>query len=96
VTAVLYVRARLRQHRSRTAGGTLALSSHAGGLALAGVLVQAGAAPWMTIPAFTLLLARCACGLSPLEPPVRPQVVGVREVAYGLLFVLALAAGYRS
>ena len=94
VGAVLYVRTRLRHDRGLAPSRSAPMGAHAGGLLLAVVLAGAGYAPWLTAPAFILLLARAAHGLSPRHVRVRPQVVGVLEMAYGLTFVLILALGY--
>jgi YwiC-like protein len=92
--AVLYVRARLRHDRGLAAHRTAAVAFHVGALGLALVLARAGYAPWLAVPAFVLLLARAAHGLSRVHPRVRPQVVGIHEMAYGFSFVLLLAVGY--
>ena len=94
VGAVLYVRARLRYDRGLAPDRTAALASNAGAVLLGLALAGSGYAPWLTAPAFTLLLARAAYGLSPLHRRVRPQVVGILEMAYGFCFVLILALGY--
>jgi hypothetical protein len=96
VTAVLYVRTRLRLDRGQRPDRAGALVSHALALALALGLVSAGHAPWPAVAAFALLLLRAAWGVSPLRRAVRPQVVGLQEVGYGLAFVLILAVGYAS
>jgi hypothetical protein len=70
--------------------------SHVLALALAVGLVFAGHAPWAAVAAFALLLLRAAYGLSPLHALVRPRVVGMQEVGFGLAFVLILAVGYMS
>ena len=94
VGAVLYVRTRLRHDRGLAPSRSAPMGAHAGGLLLAVVLARAGYAPWLTAPAFILLLARAAYGLSARQVRVRPQVVGMLEVAYGFTFVLILALGY--
>lgn len=94
VGAVLYVRARLRSDRGLASGRALAVASNAAGLLVGAGLAATGYAPWLAAPAFTLLLARALYGLSRLHQPVRPQVVGFQELAYGVSFVLILAVGY--
>jgi uncharacterized membrane protein YecN with MAPEG domain len=51
-------------------------------------------APWLAAAALGLLLARAAHGLSTVHRRVRPQVVGLMELAYGIIFVGSLALGY--
>jgi hypothetical protein len=94
VGAVLYVRARLRRDRGLAPNPTPAVASHAAALVLAVALASAGHSPWLVVLAFALLLARAAYGLSRLHRPVRPQVVGMREMAYGFSFILIVALGY--
>jgi hypothetical protein len=93
--AILYVRARLRLDRDLAASRAGAFFVHTLGIALSLALAAARLAPWLAAAAFVLLLARAAYGLSRFRRRVRPQVVGITEMAYGLAFVLALAIGYR-
>jgi hypothetical protein len=95
VTAVLYVRARLRLDRGLDAGPWLVHAGHAVALASAATLAARGWAPWLAPAAFAVLLVRAGWGLSSRRRRVRPQVVGFQEIGYGLLTVLALAVGYR-
>jgi hypothetical protein len=94
VGAVLYVRARLRYDRGLAPDRTIPVAQHAGALLMGTALAGAGYAPWLVVPAFALLLARAAYGLSRFHQQVRPQVVGIQEMAYGFSFVLIVAAGY--
>jgi hypothetical protein len=93
--AILYVRARLRLDRGLAVSRAGVFSAHALGIALALAMAGGRRAPWLAAAAFGLLLARAVYGLSRIRRRVRPQVVGITEVAYGLVFVLALATGYR-
>jgi hypothetical protein len=94
VCAVLYVRTRLRYDRGQAPGRATPVASHVGALLLALTLAGAGYAPWQTVAAFALLLARATYGLSSLHRRVRPQVVGIQEVVFGVSFVLLVALGY--
>jgi hypothetical protein len=93
--SVLYVRARLRLDRGRDAGPGAALAGHAGAVAISLGLARSGAAPMLAVPAFLLLGARAAWGLSSRRRPVRPQALGFQEMGYGLLTLALLALGYR-
>jgi hypothetical protein len=95
VSAVLYVRARLRYDRGLAPNRVTAVASHVGALGLALALARASYAPWVALASFVLLLIRAAYGLSAFHRPVRPQVVGTTEMAYGFAFVLLVAIGYR-
>jgi len=94
VSAVLYVRTRLRWDRGLAPDRTAVVASHAAALVLGIALAGAGRAPWLAVLAFTLLLARAAHGLSHGHRPVRPQVLGLQEMAHGCCFVLIVALGY--
>lgn len=94
VTAILYVRARLRSDRGVASGGRAVLAVHALAILGAAVLAAQGRVPWLAAAAFALLLARAAHGLSRFRRRVRPQAVGLLELAYGTMFVLATAVGY--
>ncbi len=94
--AILYVRARLRCDRGLEFGGATVLLVHAIGLLLALGLAAAQQTPWLAAGAFVLLLARAAHGLSRFHRRVRPQAVGLAELAYGVAFVLLTALGYAS
>jgi len=94
-SAILYVRARLRRARGLPSDRKPALLSHALALAAAGALTWSQLGPWLGVVAFALLAARALHGLG-LAPPVRPQVVGVQEVVWGVCTVVLLAVGYRA
>jgi hypothetical protein len=94
VPAILYVRARLRRMRGVAASAAAPVAAHVAGLGLAGALAIARLAPWTAVAALAVLLARAAYGLSPARPAVRPAVVGVQELAYGMLLIVMLAVGY--
>jgi hypothetical protein len=95
VTSVLYVRARLRLDRGLPAGPRAVHVGHAAAFAAATGLASAGWAPWLAPLVFFVLLARSSWGLSARRRAVRPQVLGLQELGYGLLTLVLLAAGYR-
>lgn len=92
--SVLYIRARLRLDRGQRPDLWATWASHVAGLVLVCGLATAGWAPWLAVLAFAALLTRAAHGLSRLRRPVRPQVVGFREMGYGFLTVALVALGY--
>jgi YwiC-like protein len=95
-TAILYVRARLRCDRGLEFGRPAVLLIHALGLLLALGLAAVHLTPWLAAGAFVLLFARAVHGLSRFHRRVRPQAVGLVELAYGVAFVLLTALGYAS
>ncbi len=93
VTAIVYVRARLELERAGAPpvfGVTLV---H--GIALMFVLglMSSQLAPGLAVLAFAILLLRAAYGLLSPSRGVRPQVVGVQEVGFGLVTLVLLAIG---
>ena len=93
--SVLYVRARLRLDRGQGPSLLPAAVSHVAAVGLAAGLFRAGWAPALAVLALSALLLRAAHGLSPWHRPVRPQVVGLLEMGFGLLTVALLTLGYR-
>lgn len=96
VTAILYVRARLQHERAGGAPVFSVIATHTLALAAVFTLVAVAAVPWPAIPAFVLLLLRAAHGLLTSPKKIRPQIVGVQEVMFGIATVVLLAVGFRS
>ena len=94
MASILYVRARLRLDRDQGASRVPALLAHAAALVSAVVLATRGWGPWLGVGAFAMLLARAAHGLSPWHRRVRPQLLGLAEMGYGLVAALLIAVGY--
>jgi hypothetical protein len=92
--SVLYIRTRLRLDRGLASHAAATWTLHLAALAVAAALAAAGWAPWLALVAFTALLARAAQGLSSSRRRVRPRVIGFRELGFGILTVLLVAAGY--
>jgi len=49
--------------------------------------------PWLSVLPIVVLLFRAVTGLSKSATRVTPQVLGVRELCFGLLTVLSVAIG---
>ena len=91
---IFYVRTRLRLERGENPNLLPTWLSHLGALAVALTLVAVSLAPWLSLIAFAVLLARAALGTSRWRQPVRATVIGFREIGFGLLTVAILAIGY--
>ena len=91
--AVLYVRGRLQQIKSREGAPWLPIAVQA--VALCGVLFLYWGAlvPLLSAVAVLVLLARSIYFLR-FGALVAPKLVGIQEVAIGLVFVALAAAGY--
>lgn len=94
VTAVLYVRARLRLEYGKDAPRRLAVGAHLVGLALLMGAAGYGVLPWTAPLAMSLLLGRATLGLSALRRPRPARIIGMQEIAYGLIFVVLIALGH--
>lgn len=94
VPTVLYLRVRLRISRRKVANRVNVICAHALAvlalMALAWMLVV----PWLAAIAIGVLTVRAAMGLRNNAPVVRPQTLGLREIGFGLLTVLATVIGY--
>jgi hypothetical protein len=93
VASVLYVRARLRRDRGQPYDARSTWTSHLSALLLAAAFASTGHAPFSAVAAFAGLLARAAFGLTRTRP-LKPQVLGLRELAYGLGTAVVIGLGY--
>jgi len=60
--------------------------------------ISRGSGRWQAafvVAALVLLLLRAVHGLSARRPRLRPQALGFREMAWGLVTLVLLAVGYR-
>ena len=94
VTAILYVRARLRLERNMPVHCKWTLMSHIIGVGLLVIATAFAIVPWIVPAAMIVLFLRAAVGLSALRKVRPPKIIGLQEIAYGLGFVLAIAYGY--
>lgn len=94
VTAILYVRARLRAEYGKPVNPLPVWTAHGVALVLTAILAALGFAPWLGVVAIALLVARSLGGLSRWRRPARPQTVGIHEMLLGFATVILVAAGY--
>jgi len=94
VGVVLYVRTQLRHDRGLRPDRTAAVASAGLAVILSAALARTGLVPWLATAAFGLFLARALHGLSRFHRPLRPQALGIREMAFGFAFVLIVTLGY--
>lgn len=94
VSAVLYVRSRLRLERGKPAARRSAMFVHLVALvSIVGMITQS-LLPWTALVAIVVLTGRAAVGLSPLRTARPPKIIGMQEMGYGLGFVIAIILGY--
>lgn len=94
VTAVLYVRARLRLERGKETAIGVAVAAHLIGLLILVTLSAINLLPWTAPFAMAILLVRAALGLSYLRKLRPAKIIGMQEMAYGIGFVVLMAFGY--
>jgi hypothetical protein len=96
-SAIPYVRARLRLERGKiTPAETLPVwASHLLGLAVLLLCAYANLTPWLSAAVMAVLLGRAVWGLSPWRRHVRAQTVGIQEVIWGFVTIIAVALGYQ-
>lgn len=93
VSAILYVRTRLRQGRNESVHRWSPIVGHLIGLCLVFGLAYIGYASWAVVGAFTVLLTRAAYGLySERSKSVRTMMVGIQETCYALLTIVCILA----
>ena len=95
VTAVLYVRSRLRLERGTPAALPLSIGAHVAGLAVLVIASVYQQLPWTAPLAMVILTIRAALGLSPWRTSHPAKVIGLQEVIFGVVFVLLVALGFR-
>ncbi|HVT43371.1 MAG TPA: YwiC-like family protein [Thermoanaerobaculia bacterium] len=96
VTAIVYVRARLRLEQGRAVSAVPSVLAHLVVLGACHVLFRFELAPFLALVAFALLTLRASFGLSPWRMPLPPKRLGWREIAWGAASILLIAAGFRA
>ena len=94
ITAVLYVRSRLRLERNKPAMVNWTLVAHAVGFGMLLIAVSYGLLPWTVLGAMFILTVRAGVGLSSLRKVRPPKILGMQELGYGFGYVLLTAIGY--
>jgi hypothetical protein len=95
VSSILYVRARLRLQKDKPYSPFPTWISHIFATLMISALSLLTDAPYLSITAFLILLARAVIGLKPDQPKVRVAVIGFQEMVFGLLTVVLVVAGYQ-
>lgn len=95
VPSIVYVRARLRRQRGQKVRRFAVMAVHVGLAGIGAVLAVRGNIPYLAEAAFLALVLRAAGGLYGPLRQTRATAIGVREIVYGLVFVIVTAAGYR-
>jgi hypothetical protein len=94
IPSIVYVRNRLRMEKGKEFSKFGPMASHILALLVVTALAFAGLAPFLMIPVMAFLLVRAATGLSRFRQKVRAKIVGIWEIVYGVITVLALVLGF--
>jgi hypothetical protein len=94
IPSIVYIRNRLRLEKGKDYAKLAPIVVHVVAIAGVGLLAYYGLSPLLAVAILTLLLLRAVIGLSRYRHPVPAKVLGVWEVVYGVLTVLAVAIGY--
>jgi hypothetical protein len=93
IPSILYVRARLRQAKGQAVEPGPVIGSQLVALLLAMALAASRLIPWLVVLALGILAGRAVYGLR-IQPQVPPKIIGLQELAFGLITVLLTALGY--
>jgi hypothetical protein len=93
VTAIVYVRIRLRLARNEPAHHAPALILHLAAFVIVAGLLSIGWASWPVLLVFALLFLRCWIGLLPRSLATPTPLVGVQEVIVTLMVVVGIRFG---
>jgi hypothetical protein len=94
VPTILYVRARLQLKHGETPSLSPVFISHVCALGIVVALALMKVAPLLAVAALLVLLLRAAFGFSETAQRASAKQIGIRELAYGAMTVLAAAVGY--
>lgn len=94
VPTIMYLRVRLQRLRGNAEPSTAPLTTHVMALVIGIVLAAMGLISRLAVGALAVLLVRAVAGLSSKDLTVRAKTLGLRELLFGVVFVLAAAAGF--
>jgi hypothetical protein len=95
VPSIFYVRERLLLEKGKAFVYYAPVLFAAGAVAVAVLLVLYGLAPWLVPVVMAVLFIRTAIGLSKFSKRRKAMQIGVFEVIFGTVTVLAIVLGYR-
>jgi hypothetical protein len=92
--AILYVRARLKIVRGKTAPVFVVIAAHVLSVTLVLALAKSGFIPMLAVAALAILCVRAMLGLLRRNPLITPKQIGFQEIGYGAITVYAVALGH--
>jgi len=93
IPSILYVRERLLLEKGKPYSSALSNGAHLLAAVTVAVLAITGLVTTLAVPVVLFLLYRAANGLSPRRRTLKAMQIGVREIIYGALLVLAIVFG---
>jgi hypothetical protein len=94
VTAILYVRVRLRMVYGKLHSKAVVFGLHLIALGMLMALAVYNLIPSLAVIAMLLLVFRAFRGILRPAPQVTPKKIGFTELAYGIAYVLLVSFGY--
>ncbi|HSQ25055.1 MAG TPA: YwiC-like family protein [Pyrinomonadaceae bacterium] len=94
VPTILYLRARLRLLRRKSASPRGVIIAHALAILIVSGLAWLSVVPFLSVVALTILLLRAVLGFSRFDKRVTAKKLGLRELCFGAMTVLALVLGH--
>jgi hypothetical protein len=94
IPSILYVRNRLLLEKGKKLDRISPNVAHAASFLIVAGLAVLGLASFLTVGVFAILLVRSIYGLTAKGKGTKAMVIGIREVAFGVLTVLSIIAGY--
>lgn len=94
VPTVLYLRARLRVLRRKPASPRGVIVAHVLAILVLSGLAWVSVVPFLAVGVLIILLLRAVLGFSGLDKQVTAKKLGLREICFGALTVLAVVVGH--
>lgn len=95
VTSLMYVRTKLRRLRGKAVSRWPTVAAHLAALVAAAGLAWEGVVSGWLVAALLLLTGRAVYSLYYAAGAVRPKVIGFQELAFGVAYVVLVAASLR-
>lgn len=96
IPSILYVRERLLLEKGKPFSAAISNTTHIVAAAAVGVLAYLDIASVFAFPVMIFMLYRACFGLFPNRVKLKAMQIGVREVVYGAVLVLAVIIGHFS
>lgn len=94
IPSIIYIRNRLRLEKGKDHSLRQPIGVHSIAFIATVILAYYGGVPWLAVAAMALLLFRAVTGLSPTRKKLKAMQIGVLEVIYGAVMVLAVVVGH--